>query len=170
VTRTPGRATGNAAPALRPEPQPQPGRPEGESTRHLQVVGARPRVAWSGRRRARILCFVASIAAIVVAFGLVYLHVLSAQKQFQIDHLTTVETQAQTNYEQLRLSVEAANSPARVMAAALALGMHEPPSVTVVKGVGSVGSPAAPVVRKGSEAPGGAADYANNKSNLTSTP
>lgn len=163
-------STGSAAPVLAPAPQPRPSRPEGELDRHLRVVGARPRIAWSGRRRARILCFAASIAAIVVAFGLVYLHVLSAQKQFEIDRLTVVEQTAQSNYEQLRLTVESANSPARIMAAAERLGMLEPASVTVVKGVGPVGSPAEDVVRPGAEAPGGVADYSNNKTSLADPP
>jgi hypothetical protein len=91
---------------------------------------------------------------------------LSAQKQFEIDHLTQVEVQAQANYEQLRVSVASLNSPARIMAAATALGMHEPTAVTVIKGVGPVGSPGQDVVRKGAHAPGGVADYSDNKSNL----
>lgn len=117
-----------------------------------------------------MLCFAASIAAIVVAFGLVYLHVLSAQKQFEINNLAKVEARAQTNYEQLRVSVEAANSPARIMAEATKLGMQQPASVTVVTGVGSVGTSGAAVVAKGAKAPGGIANYSNDKPDLAGTP
>jgi hypothetical protein len=104
-----------------------------------------------------------------VAFGLVYLHVLSAQKQFELNQLTATEQLAQSNYLRLRLSVQTENSPASIMAAARNLGMIQPSGVTLVPGVAAV-----PSTTGGSgsstTAPGGVADWSTNKANVAGAP
>jgi hypothetical protein len=118
-----------------------------------------------------VLCFAASIGMICVAFGLVYLHVLSAQKQFQINRLTTIEQAAQARYQQQRVAVETENSPGRIMAAAQRLGMVAPSGVTVLKASGApaVGM-AAPTTGPRTTAPGGIANWSKDKSDLSGNP
>jgi cell division protein FtsL len=102
----------------------------------------------------------------MVVFGLVYLHVVSAQKQFELDRLQSTASSAQNTYEDLRLEVDQLDTPAHIMAIATAHGMVEPSSVTFLHipagaaGSASVGSG---TVRAGQLAPAGAADWTRIK-------
>jgi cell division protein FtsL len=113
-----------------------------------------------------------SVLIMLVCFGLVYLHVLSAQKQFTIDALSTQEQKAQATYQGLRLQVEDDNSPARVMRAALALGMVEPTSITWVQAVpgGAVQPLGAPTAASGTTAPGGISNWPTDKADVAGDP
>jgi cell division protein FtsL len=114
----------------RPQPaEPAPASPDGP--RHLRVVAPRRRLRMPS---ARILFLAGSGVVIAVAFGLVYLHVVMAQRQFQLDDLSTKLTQEQTQYQQYRVEVAELNSPARIIATAEGkLGMRQPASVTYLK-------------------------------------
>lgn len=105
-----------------PEERSTPGEP-----RHLRVVEPRSR-----RRvpRARALFLVGSSVVIAVTFGLVYLHVVMAQRQFQLDALNTRVAQAQAQYQSLRVRVAQLNSPQQIISTAEGkLGMRQPTSV-----------------------------------------
>jgi hypothetical protein len=76
-------------------------------------------------------------------FGLVLaviFHVVLAQGQLELDHLSTEITRAQNQYEQRRLRVAKLSTPERVIAAAQALGLQLPPDPPVYLSV-----PGAPV-------------------------
>jgi hypothetical protein len=110
---------------------------------------------------------------VVVVFALVYLHVLSAQKQFEINSLTTRYQQAATAYQGERLAAEEANSPASIVGRAERLGMHEPRSVTYrpARGGGiAVASPAPGTVANGAPTPAGIADWPAMKTDLAGAP
>jgi cell division protein FtsL len=89
-----------------------------------------------------------SLLAVVSVFALVTLHVVSAEKQLQLDRLTQREQQAQSTYEDLRLEVNTLDTPQRIMASASKLGMVQPGSVTFIR------VPDAPSV-SGLSSPGG---------------
>ena len=63
-----------------------------------------------------------------VAFGLVYLHVVLAQRQFALDRLTSKVQAEQATYQNLRLQVAQLGSPAQIISTAEGqLGMRQPP-------------------------------------------
>jgi cell division protein FtsL len=69
--------------------------------------------------------------AVVVAFGLVYLHVVLAQRQFRLDQLNARVQQDQLSYQKLRLQVAELASPQQIISTAEGkLGMVQPGSVT----------------------------------------
>lgn len=157
----------SAQPAPAPASRPGPGEGSG-----LRLVPARRRFAASRRRKATLVAALASAVGVAVVFGLVYLHVLAAQEQFRIDRLTNQAAAEAQTYESLRLELDRATSPAAVMAAAKALGMHEPSSVTYLQApaaqrslaarqlaAGAVPVAAASKPRTGSLAPLGAAEW-----------
>ncbi|MDQ2754062.1 MAG: hypothetical protein M3R71_00765, partial [Actinomycetota bacterium] len=104
------------------------------------------------RRRARLLLAAAAVSAIMVAFGLVYLHVLEAQRQLQLDQLSSVATKDQATYERLRLQVAQLESPQHIISTAEgSLGMHQPASVSYLTPPAGVNAaPSAPAPAAGS--------------------
>jgi cell division protein FtsL len=103
------------------------GKPEGQGTeRHLQVVPRR------GRRRAsrRLVIYSLVACAVVVAFGLVSLHVMIAEAQFRLDHLQQEATAYQARYEKLQLQVALDEAPARIAELAIENGLQQPAAVT----------------------------------------
>jgi cell division protein FtsL len=159
------------------------------SRRHLTVVEAPVRTPAQRRRRARAMLFGGGALLMAVAFGLVYLHVVLAQRQFAVDHLNAQLQQEQTNYEQLRLQVAELGSPQHIISTAEGqLGMVQPahvtyisPSVTVANNVatpaqsgtsgsGKAGSTGAAGSSTASQAPAGDADWPLIKSQLAGSP
>jgi cell division protein FtsL len=99
---------------------------------HLRLVEDRRRAARARRRNTRLSLGVGIAGVIAVMFGLVYLHVVSAQRQFTLDRLTAKATQAAATYENLRLEVDERDTPANILAEAAKLGMVQASGVTVV--------------------------------------
>jgi hypothetical protein len=127
------------------------------------VEGRRRRLA-NPRRAARITAGGLCLLMVVAVFGLVALHVVSAQKQFEIDRLATEEQQAQTTYENLRLQVDQLDTPQHILGEAAKLGMVQPHVVTFLPGAvtlapGSAGT-----------APSGASDWTKMKPVLAGNP
>jgi len=113
----------------------------------------------------------------MVAFGLVYLHVVLAQRQFALDRLTTQVQAQQTTYQELRLEVAQLGSPAHIISTAEGqLGMRQPASVTYLTPTPSVTVPSAaatsadPSSQAAAEAPAGDADWPQIKSQLAGSP
>ncbi len=113
---------------------------------------------------------------LAVAFGLVYLHVVLAQRQFALDRLTTKVQAESTTYQNLRLQVAQLGSPQHVISMAEGkLGMRQPASVTyltpslTIPGETVAASDPAP---SGSvtQAPAGDADWPQIKSQLAGSP
>jgi len=154
--------------------------PEQEEERHLRVVEAPVRTLAQRRRRARILLASVAGLAAVVAFGLVYLHVVLAQRQFTLDRLNAQVQTAQANYQQLRLKVAELGSPQHIITNAEGrLGMHQPTAVTYVtpstQVAGSGPSTSRAPSPSGSAsgvvpAPAGGADWPSIKSLLAGSP
>jgi cell division protein FtsL len=117
------------APRGRPVRRAAPARPAPSSRRaHLRVV--------TPARRARLLphpIVAAAIGTVVVLFALVVVHVLLAQSQLALDHLTTNVGTAQSDYEQARLQHAQLAAPSRIIARASQLGLAPPaqPAVPV---------------------------------------
>jgi cell division protein FtsL len=109
------------APATRPAP---------DAPRHLRVV--EPRTGRLARvPRARIVVVVGTGLLLAVALGLVYLHVVLAQRQIQLDSLNARMAQDQATYQNLRLEVADLDSPQQIISTAEGkLGMRQPASVT----------------------------------------
>ncbi|MHB1930976.1 MAG: hypothetical protein ACYCUG_16415, partial [Acidimicrobiales bacterium] len=154
------RRGGSAAP-LAAATVPAPAREQVER-RHLELVEPRRRVA-DARRRARLLLAGISALAVVTVFGLVALHVVSAEKQFQIDRLAAQEQRLQNTYEVLRLQVDGLDTPQRILTEAQRLGMVQPQSVTFVR------VPGGPTAGSGG-APSGPSDWAKMKAVLAGNP
>jgi cell division protein FtsL len=141
--------------------------------RHLRVVAAQDRTPSRRRRQARALAGAGLVLA--VAFGLVYLHVVLAQRQFALDRLTAKVQAEQTEYQNLRLRVAQLESPPQVIATAEGqLGMRQPasvnylaPSVTfgATPGSASTSASGAPPT-----APAGDADWPQIKAQLAGSP
>lgn len=131
-----------------------------EEARHLRLVEPAKR-ARGNRARAGWLLGVAFSFCVVAVFGLVALHVVSAEKQFQIDRLTASEQRVQATYEQLRLQVDQLDTPQHILSEAHRLGLVQPTSVTFLHG----GPPAS-----SGGAPPGAADWTKMKAVLAGTP
>jgi cell division protein FtsL len=75
----------------------------------------------------------AAIGTAMVLMALVVVHVLLAQSQLALDHLTTNVDTAQGNYEQARLEHAQLAAPSRIAARAQQLGLVPPaqPAVPV---------------------------------------
>jgi cell division protein FtsL len=173
---------GAAALALRPERT-------GSPWRHLRVVEAPTASPAQRRRRRRILLGSAAVLAVVVAFGLVYLHVVLAQRQFRVDQLNARVQQDQLTYQKLRLQVAELASPEQIISTAEGkLGMVQPGSVTYLTApvqaaaaAGSVqvgggsslvlpGTTAGGSTSATTQAPEGDADWPSIKSQLAGSP
>jgi cell division protein FtsL len=111
-----------------------------------------------------------------VAFGLVYLHVVLAQRQFALDRLTAKVQADSATYQNLRLKVAELGSPQHVISMAEGqLGMRQPASVTYLTPTVSIpgeASAAATPADSGStgQAPAGDADWPQIKSQLAGSP
>ena len=162
-------AAGAVGPRRRPDPS-SPARPQ-----HLRVVAPQHRSQDDRRRRRRVRVASAVGLAVAVAFGLVYLHIVLAQRQFALDHLTAKVTAQQEQYQQLRLQVAQVEAPARIISVAEGkLGMREPSSVTYLTPSGSavpaVSAAAAAGGKRNVLAPAGDADWPQIKSLLAGSP
>ena len=91
----------------------------------------------------------------VSVFALVTLHVVSAEKQLELDRLTQREQQAQGTYEDLRLEVNTLDTPGRILSSASRLGMVQPGSVTYLR---VPGAPSVSGLSSPSGVPSGPAD------------
>jgi len=166
--RRPVHASAHAAPHTAPSQAPARPRPDG---RHLRVVESPRLTPLQRRRRARAFLLVAGGLAVLVAFGLVYLHVVLAQRQFELDRVTTQVRQQQVLYQRRRLEVAQLGSPQHVISTAEGrLGMRPPTSVDylVPAAVATGGSRA----RQGTsdQAPAGDANWPQIKSELAGGP
>ena len=144
----------------------------GEGIRHLRVVQPRQLTVAERRRRTRLLLEGGAALAVVIVFGLVYLHVVLAQRQFAIDHLTAQVQKEQARYQSLRLEVAQLGSPQNIIATAEGqLGMVQPASVTYLTPAQAPGAPAAkPSAAGTASAPAGDADWPQIKSQLAGSP
>jgi cell division protein FtsL len=124
------------------------------------------------RRRTRLLLEGGAALAVVIVFGLVYLHVVLAQRQFAIDHLTSQVQKEQARYQSLRLEVAQLGSPQNIIATAEGqLGMVQPASVTYLTPAHEIGAPADKPSSAGTgSAPAGDADWPQIKSQLAGSP
>ena len=161
----------------------------GGAWRHLRLVEAPTASPAQRRRRRRALLASAGVLALVVAFGLVYLHVVLAQRQFRLDQLNAGVQQDQLSYQKLRLQVAELASPQQIISTAEGkLGMVQPGSITyltapvqaaaaagsVQVGGGSTlvmpGSTASGSPSTTTQAPEGVADWPSIKSQLAGSP
>jgi len=148
----------------------------GEDVRHLRVVPPRILTQEERRRRTRRLLSAGVGLGIAVVFGLVYLHVLLAQRQFAIDRVNAQVQKDQVSYQSLRLEVAQLGSPQNVIATAEGkLGMLQPASVTYLTPASEVGPPShtagnASTVSASTSAPAGDADWPQIKSQLAGSP
>jgi cell division protein FtsL len=154
-----------------------------EGQHHLRVVEKPARSPAQRRRLARAILLGAVGLAVSVAFALVYLHVVLAQRQFKLDRLTTQVQQEQSTYQKLRLQVAELNSPQHIIATAEGqLGMVQPSGVTYLTpapgavGQSGVSSGSEPSLTQsdpsspGTAAPQGDADWPRIKSQLAGSP
>jgi cell division protein FtsL len=144
-----------------------------EAERHLRLVGASERTPAQRRRRARAVLVGSGVLALGIAFALVYLHVVLAQRQFRLDTLNTQVQQEQLTYQKLRLQVAEEGSPQNIIKTAEGqLGMVQPqsvnwltPSTTVAPASASTSRPAG-----ANTAPAGDANWPAIKSQLAGSP
>jgi cell division protein FtsL len=141
-----------------------------------------PELTPAQRRRRLQVAAVAGVAfGLCVALGLVYLHVVLAQRQFRVDRLQSQVQAEQAAYQKLRLQVAQLASPASIISIAEGrLGMVQPGTVTylpsvpgdVSGGIGpSTGGSKADVSGPASAgAPTGDADWPLIKSQLAGSP
>jgi len=116
---THGGAALAAAPARRPTARPA---PEAQP-RHLRVVGPAERVR---RRLTPATGVLLTGLLFVTLFAIAVAHTLLVQGQIRLDALDAQLTTEQARYQALRKEVAEAESPARVVDAAQALGMVAP--------------------------------------------
>jgi cell division protein FtsL len=161
-------AKASAAAALQADPLEVEGTPQARQ-RHLQLVADRRQLRLARRHRARLLLAMAASCAVVVAFGLVYLRVIAAQRQFTLDNLNTQVTQQEATYQRLQLQVAQLNSPDRIVGyAETKLGMVPSTSVPVL--TPSVASSPPSTSTSPTQAPAGDADYPSIKALMAGTP
>lgn len=163
----------------RPESAP---RPAPEVPRHLRVVDRRERTPAQRQRRARLFLVGGIGMAVTVMFALVYLHVVLAQRQIQLDRMTTVAATRQSQYQALRLRVAQLESPQHIISTAEGrLGMRQPGAVTYLPPPAAATLPVAGRSTTGSgsgasarplttAAPAGDADWPRIKAALASRP
>ena len=128
-----GYRRGVAAPAPRRVPR--------SRRDHLRVVTPARRA-----RRIRRSVVFAAVATVAAVLALVMFHVMTAQSQLTLDHVSHQVDDAQRRYDQARLVNAQLASPSRIVARALQLGLVPPaaPPVPVPVPSGTTG-PAAPV-------------------------
>jgi cell division protein FtsL len=193
---SPPRSAPNVPPHLRPSPAraaaaahlvagSAPDRRPGdhpEGGRHLRVVEKPARSPAQRRRLARAILLGGVGLAVSVAFALVYLHVVLAQRQFKLDSLNSRVQQEQVAYQKLRLRVAELNSPQHIIATAEGqLGMVQPAGVTYLTpptadgGSASTGGSEPSLTRSNPSSPAtgaplGDADWPRIKSQLAGSP
>jgi len=144
-----------------------------EPERHLRVVDVSERTPAQRRRRARALLGGGALLAVGIAFALVYLHVVLAQRQFRLDSLNNQLQQEQLSYQKLRLQVAEEGSPQNIIKTAEGqLGMIQPPSVNWLTS-GTTVAPASASSGQASgtsTAPAGDANWPSIKSQLAGSP
>jgi len=108
---------------------------------HLRVVTPARRA-----RRIRRSVLAAAAATVVAVLALVVFHVVTAQSQLTLDHVSHQVDDAQRRYDEARLANAQLSSPSRIVARAAQLGLVPPaaPPVPVPVPTGS-GAAAAPV-------------------------
>ena len=159
----------------------RPAEPRGEPRRHLAVVEDPISRLRSRPLRARLLLVGAAVGAVVIAFSLVYLHVVMAQRQFRLDSLSAQVAKQQASYSQLRLQVAQLESPQQIIATAEGkLGMRQPSNVTYLSpstplpaggaATGPARANASPGAKGTVAAPAGDADWPQIKSQLAGSP
>ncbi|HUE60377.1 MAG TPA: hypothetical protein VMO88_12400 [Acidimicrobiales bacterium] len=164
--------TSESGDALDPERSLDPRR-VGEDVRHLRVVQPRKLTAAERRRRARILLAGGMSLLVAVVFGLVYMHVVLAQRQFAIDRINARVQSEQAQYQNLRLQVAQLGSPQNIIATAEGqLGMTQPASVTYLTPKQTLGGSSTPASQAtaSAQAPAGDADWPLIKSQLAGSP
>lgn len=117
---TRGGAALATAPERRGAPRPLPAE---ERPRHLRVVLPTERVR---RRLTPATGVVLTGLLFVMLFAIAIAHTLLVQGQIRLDDLDAQLATEQARYQELRKDVAEAESPARVVAAAKALGMVAP--------------------------------------------
>jgi cell division protein FtsL len=141
--------------------------------RHLRLVDASELSPAQRRRRTRALLVGAALLAVGVAFSLVYLHVVLAQRQFRLDSLNTQVQQEQLTYQKLRLQVAEDGSPQNIIKTAEGqLGMVQPQSVNWLTPGTTVAPASDPPGQSagGNTAPAGDANWPAIKSQLAGSP
>jgi cell division protein FtsL len=113
---------------------------------HLKVVTPARRA-----RRIRRSVLLAAAATVVAVLALVVFHVLTAQSQLTLDHVSHQVDDAQRRYDEARLTDAQLASPSRIVARAAQLGLVPPAAPAVPVPVPNATSAAAPVAaRQGS--------------------
>ncbi len=146
-----------------------------EEPRHLRAVPPRSATRTQRRNRTRVLALAAAGLVLAVTFGLVYLHVVLAQRQFALDRLTAKVQAEQANYQNLRLQVAQSGSPAQIISTAEGqLGMRQPASVTYLTPSVTIGGAPDPAGGQAASdsvhAPAGDADWPQIKAQLAGSP
>jgi cell division protein FtsL len=145
--------------------------PVAEPERHLRVVEVAERTPAQRRRRARALLGGSALLAVGVAFALVYLHVVLAQRQFRLDNLNAQVQQEQLSYQKLRLQVAEMGSPQNIIKTAEGhLGMIQPASVNWITSSTTVAPASAAHGGTDTNAPAGDANWPAIKSQLAGSP
>jgi cell division protein FtsL len=118
----------------------------------------------------------AATAVVAIALGLVYFHVVLAQRQFALNRLDSTVQSERATYERLRLQVAELGSPQHVISTAVGqLGMRQPTSVdyltpTAVAGAANTLVNDPPSGATAGVAPAGDADWPLIKSQLAGSP
>jgi cell division protein FtsL len=177
------RLVGGAVPARSLAARPLPADPRrGGSRRHLRIAEVPTRTPAQRRVLVRIFFLGGAALIVAIAFSLVYLHVVLAQRQFKLDGLNAQVQQEQASYQKLRLQVAELNSPQHIVSTAEGqLGMVQPAKVTELDPSAASGASAsatwsAPSLTEtdpsspSTQAPAGDADWPLIKSQLAGSP
>jgi cell division protein FtsL len=142
---------GGAALAPAPDRQVAPHPVPKTDARHLRVVAPSERVR---RRLTPAMGVVMTGLLFAMLFAIAIAHTLLVQGQIRLDGIDEKLTVEQARYQQLRNEVAGMESPARVVAAAQALGMVAPDDLVYLQpdaavhspngGAGATGSTSAP--------------------------
>jgi cell division protein FtsL len=150
--------------------------PPPDGQRDLRVVPERTLSPARRRRRTRLLLLAAAGLVVLVAFGLVYMHVVLAQRQFALDRLTNKVQTDRSTYERLRLQVAQLGSPANIISTAEGrLGMRQPTSVVYLTPMATIKGSAPAASSAGTapgtaQAPAGDANWPKIKAQLAGSP
>jgi cell division protein FtsL len=135
--------------------------------RHLKVVKRPPRTVAQRQRRMRAGVLSGFVLIVGVAFGLVYLHVVLAQRQFALDNLQSQVQQQQLSYQKLRLQVADLGSPQHVISTAVGqLHMYQQTSLPLLSPSTTIGAASSSQSTSSLTAPAGDANWPQIKSLL----
>ncbi len=140
--------------------------------RHLRPVEASRRSPRQVRRTRMVVLLSLVVLGVAIAFALVYLHVVAAQRQFTLDGLNKQVNQQEQRYDRMRLQVAQLEAPARIISTAEGqYGMTEPQSVTyLVPKAPAPATRATPPKSPATTAPAGDANWPKIKSLLKGSP